>query len=118
MSDQGWRDMANDASDGAFVAPRATEGGGITFAVLHAHRPYGLDCKCGRPINSDNDWARHVDQAIVKALGLTEERHTAPEYETKAVRGGTGVFRYGGQTSRYVGNGTRRRFVTPWEADA
>lgn len=32
-----------------------------------AHRPYGLDCKCGRPINSDMDWARH----FIDALGLT-----------------------------------------------
>ncbi len=34
-----------------------------------AHRPYGLDCKCGHPINSDADWARH----LIDALQLTEE---------------------------------------------
>lgn len=28
------------------------------------HRPYGLDCKCGRPINSDNDWARHLEAEL------------------------------------------------------
>lgn len=31
-------------------------------ALLTQHRPYGLDCACGRPINSDGDWARHVAQ--------------------------------------------------------
>lgn len=40
-----------------------------TVDVVAAHRPYGLDCKCGRPINSDADWARH----LIDALGLTEE---------------------------------------------
>lgn len=34
-----------------------------------AHRPYGLDCKCGHPINSDADWARH----LIDALQLTKE---------------------------------------------
>lgn len=38
-------------------------------ADVAAHRPYGLDCKCGRPINSDADWARH----LVEVLGLREE---------------------------------------------
>jgi hypothetical protein len=33
------------------------------------HRPYGLDCKCGRPINSDSDWSRHFAAEIDKALG-------------------------------------------------
>lgn len=37
--------------------------------ALSLHRPYGLDCKCGRPINSDRDWARHV----AEVLGLSEE---------------------------------------------
>jgi hypothetical protein len=40
--------------------------------VLEAHRPYGLDCKCGRPINSDADWATHVSAAVVGVLGLTD----------------------------------------------
>lgn len=32
--------------------------------ILAKHRPYGLDCKCGRPINSDEDWARHMDEVL------------------------------------------------------
>lgn len=40
-----------------------------TVDAVAAHRPYGLDCKCGRPINSDADWAQH----LIDALGLTEE---------------------------------------------
>lgn len=39
-------------------------------ATLLAHRPYGLDCKCDRPINSDADWAKHV----VGVLGEDTER--------------------------------------------
>lgn len=40
-----------------------------TVDAVAAHRPYGLDCKCGRAINSDADWAQH----LIDALGLTEE---------------------------------------------
>lgn len=32
--------------------------------IIAAHRPYGLDCKCGRPINSDNDWASHMRDVL------------------------------------------------------
>lgn len=32
--------------------------------VLVDHRPYGLDCKCRVPINSDEGWARHVESAL------------------------------------------------------
>ncbi|MCV7175101.1 hypothetical protein [Mycolicibacterium sphagni] len=39
--------------------------------VLTQHRPYGLDCKCGRPINSDKDWAQHVSDAWDKACTVT-----------------------------------------------
>ena len=35
--------------------------------VLAAHRPYGLDCKCGEPINSDHYWAAHLDDAVAAA---------------------------------------------------
>lgn len=38
--------------------------------ALEAHRPYGLDCKCGRPINSDADWAAHMDQVIAGLSGV------------------------------------------------
>lgn len=38
--------------------------------VLAQHRPYGLDCACGRPINSNADWSRHADEAL-KAAGYT-----------------------------------------------
>lgn len=43
-------------------------------AVAEKHRPYGLDCKCGRPINSDQDWAKHLAAEVDKALGgLTQQ---------------------------------------------
>lgn len=35
--------------------------------VLAAHRPYGLDCKCGAPINSDGWWVTHVLEAVAAA---------------------------------------------------
>lgn len=35
--------------------------------VLAAHRPYGLDCKCGAPINSDGWWVAHVLEAVAAA---------------------------------------------------
>lgn len=40
-----------------------------TVDAVAAHRPYGLDCKCGRAINSDANWAQH----LIDALGLTEQ---------------------------------------------
>lgn len=40
-------------------------------ACLAEHRPYGLDCKCGRPINSDQDWAAHLSEAITLLEGVT-----------------------------------------------
>lgn len=43
---------------------------------IAAHRPYGLDCKCGRPINSNQDWAQH----FAEALGLTEETQERPVF--------------------------------------
>lgn len=33
-------------------------------AVLLAHRPYGLDCKCGESINSDQAWVAHVEAVL------------------------------------------------------
>lgn len=32
--------------------------------VITAHRPYGLDCKCGEPTNSDLGWANHLLGAL------------------------------------------------------
>lgn len=40
-----------------------------TETVIAEHRPYGLDCKCGRPINSDADWAWHF-KAELKAARI------------------------------------------------
>ena len=40
----------------------------ILTQVAEKHRPYGLDCKCDRPINSDADWARHVAAEQERAL--------------------------------------------------
>lgn len=45
----------------------------VMAEVAEKHRPYGLDCKCGRPINSDADWSRHVAAEIDKALARTTE---------------------------------------------
>lgn len=39
--------------------------------VLARHRPYGLDCKCGRPINSDGDWSRHALSELRESLSVT-----------------------------------------------
>lgn len=59
--------------------------------------------------------AAHVAERVEAELGLTEEKHTYPDYETKAVRGGEGgVFRYGGQTSTYKGMKTVHRWVSAW----
>jgi hypothetical protein len=44
--------------------------------VLEAHRPYGMDCKCGEAINSDAWWAAHVAKRIETELQLTEEKRT------------------------------------------
>jgi len=43
--------------------------------ILTQHRPYGLDCACGRPINSDGDWARHVAQVWreVRTISTVEQ---------------------------------------------
>lgn len=35
--------------------------------VAIAHRPYGLNCKCGLDINSDEHWANHFEQEVEKA---------------------------------------------------
>lgn len=40
--------------------------------LIAAHRPYGLDCKCGRPINSDADWARHLIE-VLDSAGYTRK---------------------------------------------
>ena len=40
----------------------------IPAEVLEAHRPYGLDCKCGEPINSDGFWVSHVRDVLREAL--------------------------------------------------
>lgn len=32
--------------------------------ILVAHRPYGLDCACGEPINSNRQWAAHVEAVL------------------------------------------------------
>lgn len=49
-----------------------------TVDAVAAHRPYGLDCKCGRAINSDADWAQH----LIDALRLTEEHQWVPITES------------------------------------
>jgi len=41
--------------------------------LVAAHRPYGIDCRCGRPINSDRDWARHLAQML--AISEKEPSH-------------------------------------------
>lgn len=40
--------------------------------LIAQHRPYGLDCKCGRPINSDADWARHLIE-VLDSAGYTRK---------------------------------------------
>lgn len=46
----------------------------VIAAVLVEHRPGGMDCKCGEPINSDQGWANHLAAEIDAELGgLTRE---------------------------------------------
>lgn len=49
--------------------------------VLEAHRPYGLDCKCGVAINSDAWWATHVATVVLAASAwpAVGVRPAAPE---------------------------------------
>lgn len=54
MSEEAIREMKADFDE--FVA---TE-------FVTRHRPYGLDCKCGEPINSDDGWARHFMREMRK----------------------------------------------------
>jgi hypothetical protein len=62
-----------------------------------AHRPYGLDCACGRPINSNQDWAQH----FIDAVGFTEETVRLNEYAAA-----------NGEPPQDM-----RRLVGPWERD-
>jgi hypothetical protein len=59
---------------------------------------------------------RKMAETVVAELNLTEEKHTFADCETKAVRGGEGVFRYAGQESTYKGMKTVRRWVSGWVA--
>ncbi|MGV0805791.1 hypothetical protein [Mycolicibacterium setense] len=51
--------------------------------VIAEHRPYGLDCKCGRPINSDADWAWHLKAELhaarIAVVELPEPDSTAQD---------------------------------------
>lgn len=49
--------------------------------VLGAHRPYGLDCKCGEPINSDAYWVAHVWGVLREAVTVrsVEELDALPD---------------------------------------
>lgn len=86
--------------------------------VVAAHRPYGLDCKCGRPINSDADWARH----LIDALGLTEQWGTSPDNTVggKALYEPKGPVTYGDTESEAREHAARfnghpwSRLVSPW----
>lgn len=46
------------------------------IALIAAHRPYGLDCRCGEPINSDNWWAAHI-LAALRGEGAIAEQSAA-----------------------------------------
>lgn len=64
----------------------------VMAEVAEKHRPYGLDCKCGRPINSDADWSRHIAAEIEKAFGgLAREHRTL---HNGWVQPGYGAFYY------------------------
>lgn len=43
------------------------------LAAIAAHRPYGLNCKCGRDINSDEDWALHFAKTLGSVPELLEQ---------------------------------------------
>lgn len=64
----------------------------VMAEVAEKHRPYGLDCKCGRPINSDADWSRHVAAEIDKVLGeLTRQWGVVIDYPPRPEDGYPGA---------------------------
>ena len=58
--------------------------------VLAQHRPYGLDCSCYRPINSNDDWSRHANEAWREACTIrtVEQLDALPEGAIVRDRGG------------------------------
>lgn len=61
------------------VTPGGCDGQTLLAEILGEHRPYGLDCKCRRPINSDQDWAAHAAAAVDE--GLRGQRRVAGSAE-------------------------------------
>ena len=57
---------------------------------------------------------RRMAEAAVAALRLTSETRTYEATEVKAVVGGEGGMRYGGQAIRSLGWRTASRLVSPW----
>ncbi|OMC07090.1 hypothetical protein [Mycolicibacterium fortuitum] len=86
-----------------------------TETVIAEHRPYGLDCKCGRPINSDADWAWHLKAELkaarIAAVELPEpyREGSEPEWSDGDVWAcpGSGRVRIYVQDSRFEANEAR-----------
>lgn len=68
----------------------------ILAEVLEAHRPYGLDCKCGEPINSDAGWAAHVRDVLRELLTVrsVEELDALPAEAIIKTEGGSVACRF------------------------
>lgn len=75
----------------------------------------GIHCiECGWKGQFQWEANLHLAKMINENLQLTEETHSYPETVTKAVSGGQGVLRYGGQMTRVIGYRTDTRLVSPW----
>lgn len=61
-----------------------------------------------------NEYYRTVAKAAIEAMGLTEEKCTYEETETKSFSGGEGVMSYAGQSVHVLGWRTDKRLVSPW----
>ncbi len=73
-------------------------------AVYAAHRPYGMNCKCGEDINSDQGWAAH----LVHEVRLATQR--AHDNELQRVRRASRVPQTPVQWDSYLKN----RGLIPW----
>lgn len=86
----------------------------ITEVLREEFNAHGIELAAFCSMPSTDTFAACVAERVEAELQLREETNTYADYETKAVRGGEGVMRYGGQTSRYVGMKTKHRWVSAW----
>lgn len=78
--------------------------------AIAAHRPYGMNCKCGRGINSDEDWARHFIEEVFENewCPATIEHDGYVDADTQWTYDNLK------DAKRFFGDGIASRLVTPW----